>query len=282
MHMEGRKWEDIAYNFLVGGDGNIYEGRGWDVQGAHTLNYNKKSIGLSFIGTFNTVSPSEQQLAAAKNLLEAGVKMGKLADSYKLLGHRQLSETVSPGDELYKIIQTWPHWNPQSLTIISRDEWGGQTPAGPLTRLSQSPLPYVIISHTAFSPCTTKDQCSSNVRDIQNIHIAENKWDDIGYNFLVGGDGNIYEGRGWDMTGAHAIGYNSRSIGLSFIGTFNTVAPSDEQLRTAQLLLESGVKDGKLTSDYKLLGHRQVRETASPGDKLYEIIKTWPHWSAIP
>jgi N-acetylmuramoyl-L-alanine amidase len=38
-------------------------------------------------------------------------------------------------------------------------------------------------------------------------------WDDIGYNFLVGEDGNIYEGRGWTQTGAHCIGYNSKSIG---------------------------------------------------------------------
>ncbi|XP_063986036.1 peptidoglycan-recognition protein LF-like [Diachasmimorpha longicaudata] len=341
MHMEGNRWDDIGYNFLVGGDGNIYEGRGWDVQGAHTFNYNKKSIGLSFIGTFSTAVPSNKQLAAAQNLLETGMKMGKLMDSYKLLGHRQVSETLSPGDELYKIIQTWPHWSEkyqvllpdtsgaiaaskikkmtfdrivvlelivavlhvsgtlgddilsksnqyphtidsQSVTIISRGDWGAKTSTTPLTRLSETPLSYVIISHTAFLPCTTKDECSSKVRDIQNIHMTVNKWDDIGYNFLVGGDGNIYEGRGWDMTGAHTIGYNSRSIGVSFIGTFETVVPSDEQLKAAKSLLESGVKDGKLTADYKLLGHRQVRDTASPGDKLYEIIKTWTHWSAEP
>lgn len=35
-HMESRNWDDIGYNFMVGGDGDVYEGRGWDKQGAHT------------------------------------------------------------------------------------------------------------------------------------------------------------------------------------------------------------------------------------------------------
>ena len=38
-------------------------------------------------------------------------------------------------------------------------------------------------------------------------------WDDIGYNFLVGEDGNVYEGRGWDTVGAHAAPHNTNSVG---------------------------------------------------------------------
>jgi N-acetylmuramoyl-L-alanine amidase len=39
------------------------------------------------------------------------------------------------------------------------------------------------------------------------------EWDDIGYNFIVGEDGNVYEGRGWGIVGAHAPGFNSYSLG---------------------------------------------------------------------
>lgn len=41
-------------------------------------------------------------------------------------------------------------------------------------------------------------------------------WDDIGYNFIVGEDGNVYEGRGWDIVGAHAgvNTYNQQSLGI--------------------------------------------------------------------
>ena len=39
-------------SFLIGGDGNVYEGTGWSKEGAHTYGWNKKSLGLVFIGNF--------------------------------------------------------------------------------------------------------------------------------------------------------------------------------------------------------------------------------------
>lgn len=114
--MDGWNWDHIGYNFLVGGDGLVYEGRGWDVQGAHTKGYNTDSIGISFIGTFVKIRPSDAQLYACQKLLEEGVRLKKLAPDYKLYGHRQLSATESPGDVLYRIIQTWPHWTNKKPT----------------------------------------------------------------------------------------------------------------------------------------------------------------------
>ena len=43
--------------------------------------------------------------------------------------------------------------------------------------------------------------------------MKDKGWNDIGYTFLVGEDGNVYEGRGWDIVGAHCPWYNFRSIG---------------------------------------------------------------------
>jgi len=37
----------------VGGDGNVYEGRGWHQVGAHTYGFNKKSVGIALIGEFS-------------------------------------------------------------------------------------------------------------------------------------------------------------------------------------------------------------------------------------
>ena len=111
-HIESKGWDDIAYNFLVGGDGLIYEGRGWDIEGAHTFNYNYKSIGISFIGTFTNDMPTKAQLYAAQKLIEYGLKSGYVANDYKLLGHKQCIKTESPGQKLYEIIQTWDHWSP--------------------------------------------------------------------------------------------------------------------------------------------------------------------------
>jgi len=50
--------------------------------------------------------------------------------------------------------------------------------------------------------------------------MNNNGWIDIGYHFVVGEEGNVYERRGWTSVGAHAAGCNSRSIGIAFIGDF--------------------------------------------------------------
>lgn len=40
--------------------------------------------------------------------------------------------------------------------------------------------------------------------------------------FLIGEDGRVYEGRGWRTKGAHTKLFNSRSLGLAFLGTFSS------------------------------------------------------------
>ena len=39
-----------------------------------------------------------------------------------------------------------------------------------------------------------KQSCIAMVKSYQNYHMDSNGWADIGYNFIVGEDGNIYEG----------------------------------------------------------------------------------------
>lgn len=169
----------------------------------------------------------------------------------------------------------------KNVRFVERNEWGAQPPSEQLKKM-KLPVPYVIISHTATEFCTTQSECTFHVRFAQTFHIESRKWSDIAYNFLVGGDGLVYVGRSWDYMGAHAFGFNNISIGIAFIGTFNSVIPPKNQLYAAQKVIELGVEHGKIAPDYKLLAHRQVSKTLSPGDALYSIIQTWPHWSSVP
>jgi N-acetylmuramoyl-L-alanine amidase len=83
------------------------------------------------------------------------------------------------------------------------------------------PVPYSVVHHGGSpSYCYDQASCAAIVRSYQNYHIDFNGWDDIGYSFVVGEDGNIYEGRGWGVVGAHAPNYNTRSIGICVIGDF--------------------------------------------------------------
>lgn len=167
---------------------------------------------------------------------------------------------------------------PGHLRIVSRSDWLAQPVESKYLAKLSHPVPWVIISHTATESCSNQSQCVLRVRLIQTFHIESRKWHDIGYNFLVGGDGSAYCGRGWDSVGAHTLGYNNFAIGISFIGTFNNNDPPKEQLEACRKLIKRGVDLGKIAKDYKLFGHRQLSSTLSPGDKLFEIIVEWPHF----
>lgn len=116
------------------------------------------------------------------------------------------------------------------------------------------------------------------VKAIQTTHM--NKFTDIGYNFLVGGDGVIYEGRGWDFVGAHTKGQNAQSIGIAFIGTFDKTPAEQTQIDAAQALIAEGVRLNVIGADYKVFGQRQFI-SQSPGDKLYQVLQKWPQWQKL-
>ncbi|CAH1132574.1 unnamed protein product [Ceutorhynchus assimilis] len=167
------------------------------------------------------------------------------------------------------------------LRMISRAEWLAQPPTNDTTPLV-TPVQYVIIHHTATENCSSQSQCVFYVRQIQTYHIESRGWYDIGYNFLVGGDGAAYEGRGWIVEGAHTLGWNSKSIGIAFVGTFLSKVPPDIQILTCKRVIERGVELGYIRKDYKLLGARQLFATESPGIALLENLKTWDHWVKEP
>ena len=107
--------------------------------------------------------------------------------------------------------------------IISRQQWNARAPTATSTILS-SQLPNVFIHHGgADQYCTTQSSCADIVRSYQNYHMGTKGWSDIAYNFVVGEDGNVYEGRGWNAVGAHTYGYNEESIGICIIGDFTGV-----------------------------------------------------------
>jgi N-acetylmuramoyl-L-alanine amidase len=68
---------------------------------------------------------------------------------------------------------------------------------------------------------STPEGSAAIIRSYQDLHMDQRGWDDIGYSFLIGEDGRVYEGRGWDRVGAHAPQYNHVSIGVCFLGDFS-------------------------------------------------------------
>ncbi|KAJ8939223.1 hypothetical protein NQ318_014924 [Aromia moschata] len=165
--------------------------------------------------------------------------------------------------------------------IITREEWNASDPVSSKA-LKENPPPYVVVHHSATALCNTTEKCKRVVKGFQDYHINDQGWEDIGYNFLIGGDGKIYEGRSWGIHGAHVPKYNARSIGICLIGNFQIDEPLNIQLEALKEFISCGVEEGKILSDYHLIGHRQGGATLCPGDKLFEEIKEWAHFDTDP
>ncbi|XP_074874014.1 peptidoglycan-recognition protein SC2-like [Carettochelys insculpta] len=162
--------------------------------------------------------------------------------------------------------------------IVSRAQWGARPPRRQV-RLT-TPVPNVIIHHTAGNRCSSQASCSLQVKGIQNFHMDKRRYDDIAYNFLIGEDGRVYEGRGWTTRGGHTRNWNSKSLGFSFLGTFTNSLPNAAALNAAKHLIRCAVSRGFLSRTYRLKGHRNVGQTSCPGNALYQEIKKWPRFQA--
>lgn len=49
-HVNGNKWSDIGYHYVIKLDGTIESGRPLDIAGAHVKGHNADSIGICYIG----------------------------------------------------------------------------------------------------------------------------------------------------------------------------------------------------------------------------------------
>ena len=84
----------------MGDDGRVYEGRGWTRVGAHTYGHNANSIAISFMGNFMTVTPSQNAINAALNLITRGKQLVRI-----------LKRNISPIQNLTKLPKLYLHEN---------------------------------------------------------------------------------------------------------------------------------------------------------------------------
>ncbi|XP_077256795.1 peptidoglycan recognition protein 1 [Temnothorax americanus] len=167
--------------------------------------------------------------------------------------------------------------------IVSRKEWKARERRC-FEIMPVRPVPYVVVHHGGTDTyCYDQESCSAIVRAYQNFHIDDHNWCDIGYSFLIGEDGNIYEGRGWDGVGAHAPGYNTQSIGICVIGNFTGRLPNAAALKALNDLIACGVSLGKIKDNYNVIGHRQAKATECPGTSFFhKYVKNLPGWTDHP
>lgn len=112
------------------------------------------------------------------------------------------------------------------------------------------------------------------VRRIERYHRDTRKWAAIGYHYLVGKDGRIYEGRPAHIQGAHVSGGNRNNLGISCIGDYHMGLPNDAQLAALAAFLDDRRRHYGL-SRRDVYGHRDIGRSICPGDQLYAWLQRY-------
>lgn len=226
------------------------------------------------------IESSESSLGLLRMEAVATVQLQRKLKGLRDMSLKQKKQMVAViNNRVKELVQKYTDCPP----IIPRCMWGAQPYKGTPTNLTL-PLSFMYIHHTATpsKPCLSFEQCSADMRSMQRFHQEDRGWDDIGYSFVAGSDGHIYQGRGWHWQGAHTLGHNSKGYGVSFIGDYSHNLPSSHSMMLVRDKLAScAVGGGRLVENFVLQGHRQVRETSCPGDALYREIQGWEHFGEV-
>ncbi|MBW3592163.1 MAG: N-acetylmuramoyl-L-alanine amidase [Actinobacteria bacterium] len=178
--------------------------------------------------------------------------------------------------------------------IISRRAWGANESIVRAAPSYADRLAFAVVHHTAGASPSTAAESAAIVRGIQAYHVRSNGWNDIGYNFLVDRFGQVFEGRGGgvgkNVVGAHAMGFNTGSVGVAVIGTYESAGIStsarDALVSLLAWRLDVGHVDplsrvrrvslgsprfpaGQTVTLNAIGGHRDTGLTSCPGAVLY-------------
>ena len=93
-------WREIGYHAGVCYDSSDYEivmGRPWDMDGAHTLGQNDKSLGICFLGNYSSVPPPQSMLITGAKLIAYWCRHFNIPTT-EITKHSNWNNTECPGD----------------------------------------------------------------------------------------------------------------------------------------------------------------------------------------
>ncbi|MDO7869052.1 peptidoglycan recognition protein family protein [Nocardioides jiangxiensis] len=188
--------------------------------------------------------------------------------------------------------------------IYTRHAWNADESLRPNPPEYSLTISQVHLHHTVSTNSYTRSEVPAMIRGMYSYHVKTLGWNDIGYNFLVDRFGRIWEGRYGGITypvrGAHTLGFNHRSVGISVIGNFETAKPTDALLSSVARLAAwkldlygrpaSGTTsrtsegsdlypNGEVVRLPVFDGHRDTNQTACPGRYLYARLPDLRRWA---
>lgn len=182
------------------------------------------------------------------------------------------------------------------LAIYPRDAWGATLPpTGPIA--VETPQ-FLLVHHTASS--NSYSSAAGVIQATYAFHTSAAKgWSDVCYEFFIGRDGDVWEGRAGALTGPVVADATGGSQGFAqlvcMLGDFTSVAPTPAALESLAKVLawlsdryHIDINPGATTSFVSrgsqrwaagttvttstIAGHRDMSFTSCPGDALYPLL----------
>lgn len=181
------------------------------------------------------------------------------------------------------------------LEIHPRDAWGADLPFGPIRR--ETPR-FLLVHHTASTNAYRDPR--ELIRSVHRFHTSAAKgWPDVCYQFFVGRDGDVWEGRAGALAGPVEADATGGSQGwaqlVCLLGDFSTAPPTTAAVDSLVLLLEwiarrdgIDVTDGATATFVSrgsqrwrtdttvttptISGHRDMSYTVCPGETVFAML----------
>ena len=176
---------------------------------------------------------------------------------------------------------------PTPFGVNLRSAWGARaarsTSYGSAARMA-------VVHHSDSSNSYSPAEVPGVLRSIQAYHMDGQGWSDIAYNFVVDKYGGVWEGRAGGIAepviGAHAMGFNTNTVGVMVIGDYTTATPSAGALESVSQVIgwklalggydpasegtftsggSTSIPAGQVVRLPRVVGHQDVGATSCPG-----------------
>uniref|UniRef100_A0A1A9W4K3 Peptidoglycan recognition protein family domain-containing protein n=1 Tax=Glossina brevipalpis TaxID=37001 RepID=A0A1A9W4K3_9MUSC len=174
-----------------------------------------------------------------------------------------------------------------SLDLISHDIWS-KIQVTSENRNSYENITKIILMQTGGKNCFTPTSCLEILREMQLSYNKEGF--ELPYNFLIGGDGQTYEVRGWEYANGMTGVSQKDSLLIGLIGDFTNSIPNTKLLTTIRSLIKESLKRHKIHQKYRIYGLRNVSQQQQQqtkesseveGEKLFAEIMKWSEFENI-
>ena len=252
----------------------------------------KMGIGLSYVLDGNVPLGLQHLKDARENLdlellAETEYLIGAIEGDQNSYKNEEIAKRMSPYLQAANINQPLKasFAGNRQLIDVQREKWGAARIKSNWDRMN-SPW-RITIHHTAepFS-ATSLSASITEIKDIQNQHMNENGWADIGYHFLIDRGGTVFEGRPLYAQGAHASGSNNvGNIGICLLGNFvaqpnrglsysTPQSPTKEQLSALKRTINNLRKEYSIKPS-DIYSHKEFKNTQCPGPALSAWVRDY-------